>query len=72
MMKVHYNLVTLTEELKVQTIRNTKTSQVGLLVKETPKRYKVAYLHKTIKNAHQYAYWKKEDCIVKSYVLDLA
>ena len=56
----------------MQTIRNTKTSQVGLLVKETPKRYKVAYLHKTIKNAHQYAYWKKEDCIVKSYVLDLA
>ena len=55
----------------MKTIRNIKTGQTGLVVKETPKCYKVVYLHNTIKNAHQYAYWKKQYCLVKKITLDL-
>ena len=55
----------------MKTIRNTKTGQTGLIVKETLKCYKVAYLHNTIKNAHQYGYWNKQHCHVKEITLDL-
>ena len=55
----------------MKTIHNTKTGQTGLIVKETLQYYKVAYLHNTIKNAHQYGYWKKQHCHVKEITLNL-
>ncbi len=44
--------------MKTQRIKNTKTGEVGILIKHCKKTVKVLTLHPTIKNAHAVKYWR--------------
>lgn len=52
------NLFTVTVRIK-----NTKTGEVGLLIKHCKKTVKVLTLHPTIKNAHAVKYWRDIESI---------
>jgi len=44
-------------------VRNMKTGEEGLVVKNCPQSVKVLIRHKTIKGAHDYRYWKSIELI---------